>query len=429
MSKVAELKQQRAAVIQNQKDMVKARSESESKAFSDEQKTKWADLQRQVEDFNKQIKEEEEIDAFERGQVASKAKQQNRNANKPQGGEDAEKERIYKRFSISKALRSGGKLDGAEAEVNQIGVDEYRASGFQVEDNALITVPMRALRTQSVTGDTGTKGGELVVNQTPQTQMPFEPKMFLEELGAIRLSGLTGGSIPLPVGQKQQLQWLAENADITPASKTFTGPELSPERLAGSVDVSNRLIIQSSENVEAMISKMILDAYERSINAAAINGSGAANEPTGILNTTGVIESSKTVAAAPTWADMTELPGLVDAEDATDIARAFLMDPVLRSALMSISKDTGSGRFLMESKDELAGYKALATSLVPLITNRVLIHGDFSKLFIGEWGGISILQDPYSASGKNAKRLTINAHAGVEIAQPNAFAVNRFLTV
>lgn len=429
MNTLAQLKQSRAALVDKQKDMVAARAESENKVFSEAQKTEWEDLQRQIETLDGQIQEEQQVEDFKRSQAQNAANAQKRNEKK-EGGEEAEKAKIYQRFSITKALRSSGNLDGAEKEVNEIGVEEYRASGFEVDANAIITVPMRALRTQSVTGDSGEKGGELVVNQTPQVQLPFEAKTFLEQLGANRLSGLTGGSIPLPVAEKHNMQWLAENAAITPESKKYTGPELSPERVGGAVDISNRLIVQSSANVQALVSQMIIQAYERVLNTAAINGSGAANEPTGILNTTGVVESTQTAAAAPEWARMTELPGLIDNEDATDISRAFLMDPILRSALMSISKDSGSGRFLMESKDELAGYTALATSLVPVLSgNRVLIHGDFSKLFIGEWGGISILEDNYSASLNNAKRLVLNAHAGVQIAQPNAFAVNKFLTV
>jgi len=118
MSKVVELKQKRAAVIEKQKSMVQARSESESKVFTDDQKTEWENLQRQVEDYDAQIKEEEQIEDFQRNQVANKAKAQNRKANGKEGGEDAEKERIYKRFSITKALRSNGRLEGAEKEVN-----------------------------------------------------------------------------------------------------------------------------------------------------------------------------------------------------------------------------------------------------------------------------------------------------------------------
>jgi HK97 family phage major capsid protein len=166
------------------------------------------------------------------------------------------------------------------------------------------------------------------------------------------------------------------------------------------------------------------------LNSAAINGPGTNNEPEGILNKTGVKTSSVTTAEAAVWEHVTELMGLVDAEDATELSRAYLMSPQLRAAYMSTKKDAGSGRFVMESRNELNGSNASATSLVPVLSgNESLIYGDFSKLFIGEWGAVSLLEDPYSASLSNAIRLVINAQAGVEIAQPNAFAKNSFITI
>lgn len=430
MSKVAELKQKRAAVIQKQKDMVQARSESESKVFTDDQKTEWENLQRQVEDFDAQIKEEEGVEAFQRSQVANKAKEQNRNGGRKEGGEEGEKRSIIERASITRAFREKGSLDGAEKELNDIGIEENRTAGVSTPDNARMTIPMSALRAQSVTGDTGTKGGELVVKDTPRVQLPFQPATFLESLGATRLSGLTGGAIPLPVGQKYTMQWLAENADITPQDKNFTGPELSPERLGGAVDISRRLILQSSPDVESLVRQMILRAYSTALNAASINGSGNANEPEGLLNKANINLSAVIAAEAYKWSHVTELMGLVDADDATETSRAYLMSPQLRAAGMSITKDAGSGRFIQEFRNELNGENAGATSLVPTLAgNQVLIYGDFSKLFIGEWGSVSLLEDPYSAALGNKLRLVVNAHAGVQVAKENAFAVNKFITI
>lgn len=430
MSKVAELKQKRAAVIDKQKALVQARSESESKVFTEEQRTEFDNLQRQVADFDVQIKEEEQIEAFQRNQVANKAKEQNRKVERKEGGEEAEIRSIIGRASITKAFRAQGSLDGAEKELNEIGLEENRNAGVATPDNSRITIPMSALRAQSVTGDSGTKGGELVVKDTPRVQMPFQPATFLESLGATRLSGLTGGAIPLPVGQKYTMQWLAENADITPQDKNFTGPELKPERLGGAVDISRRLILQSSPDVEMLVRQLILRAYTTALNAASINGAGSANEPGGLLNKANIGLSSVLAAEAYKWAHVTELMGLVDAEDATEASRAYLMSPQLRAAGMSTTKDAGSGRFIQEFRNELNGENAAATSLVPTLSgNQVLIYGDFSKLFIGEWGSISLLEDPYSAALGNKLRLVINAHAGIQVAQENAFAVNKFITI
>jgi len=200
--------------------------------------------------------------------------------------------------------------------------------------------------------------------------------------------------------------------------------------LGGAVDISRRLILQSSPDVESLVRQMILRAYETSLNAAAINGAGSGNEPEGILNKAGIVLSSVTTAEAAKWEHVTELMGLIDADDATEVSRGYIMSPQLRAAYMSTQKDAGSGRFVMDRRDELNGYNASATSLMPVLSgNQVLIYGDFSKLFIGEWGAVSLLEDPYSASLSNAIRLVINSHAGVEIAQENAFSANKFITI
>jgi len=426
MLKIAQLQQERALKTKAQEALVKARKEGDGK-FTDEQRTQFSTLQTEIEALDADIAEERQIEEFEKRAAAKNGER--KGGAKPKG-EDAEKREITERASISKAFRSKGVLDGAEKELNDIGIEANRDAGVETPENARFTIPMSALRNQSVTGNSGEKGGQLVVDNTPQVQMPFQPATFLESLGATRLSGLSGGAIPLPVGQKYTMEWLAENAAITPQSKNFVGPELTPERLGGAVNISRRLIIQSSLDAESLVRQMILRAYETSLNAAAINGPGTNNEPEGILNKDGIKLSSVITAEDATWQHVTELMGLIDAEDATELSRAYLMSPQLRAAYMSTMKDAGSGRFVMENRNDLNGSNVGASSLVPTLSgNQVLIYGDFSKLFIGEWGAVSLLEDPYSASLSNAIRLVINAHAGIEIAQPNAFSANKFITI
>ena len=426
MPRIAELLQKRALKTKAQEDLVKARKEGDGK-FTDEQRTQFATLQTEIEALDVDIAEERQIEKFEKEAAKKKGERQGGTKEK---GEEAEKQEIIQRASISKVFRSKGVLDGAEKELNEIGIQANRDAGVETPNDSRLTLPMSALREQSVTGNSGDKGGQFVVDQTPRVQMPFQPSTFLESLGATRLSGLTGGSIPLPVGQKFTMEWLAENAAITPQARDFKGPELKPERLGGAVDISRRLIVQSSVDTENIIRQILLMAYESTLGGAAINGSGNNNEPEGILNKDGVKLSVITQATDADFRQVTELMGLIDAEDATDVSRAYLMSPQLRAAYMSTMKDAGSGRFIMDRADDLNGYNVGATSLVPVLSgNQVLIYGDFSKLFIGEWGAISLLEDPYSASLKNNIRIVVNATAGVEIAQPNAFAVNKFITI
>ena len=234
--------------------------------------------------------------------------------------------------------------------------------------------------------------------------------------------------MPLPVFGSYSFAWLAETAAITQQKAGVAGPVLSPTRLGGAVEISKRLLLQSSVNVEGTIRQLLFDGYEAAINAAAINGSGAANQPTGILNTSGIGAGSSSAAVVPTRSLVLELVAAIEAANAAGQNLAFLMNPVLKNLLQNVKIDTGSGRFLMEAANELLGYKAVSTTHVPTLTgdNNPLIFGDWSKMFIGEWGSMSLLSDPYSAALSNSVRLIVNGHADVKVAQPTAFAANKW---
>ena len=197
--------------------------------------------------------------------------------------------------------------------------------------------------------------------------------------------------------------------------------------MGGAVDISNRLLMQSSVNVESMIRSLLFNGYDRALTSAAINGSGVTPIPRGILNTVGVQQSATVALATATRTMLTELPALVAAANAGE--GKFLLSPQLKEILQNIKTDAGSGLYLMDQVNQILGFSAVSSTLVPDLTGgKVLIYGDFKEMFTGDWGSVSIQSDPYSASLSNAVRLIINAHADVAIAQPTAFAVNKFMT-
>lgn len=347
-------------------------------------------------------------------------------------GDKKEKDQIRKRASITSAIRSvmkGQPLEGAEKEMHELGLEENRAAGVTTPDNSQLQIPMSMLRAtgQTVTQDSGEYGGQLVQDNAPRVQTNFSPANILERLGATRLTGLSGGDIPLPVTQDYDFAWLAEEEAITLQKKKFDGPKLSPNRLGAGVDINNRLLMQSSVNVEQIIRQQLANGYDRAINAAAINGPGTGNAPTGILNTAGIGLSSIAAGAAPTRKDITELISLVMSADSTSENLSFLMTHLLHGDLMSRLADAGSGRYLMNENNVLNGYNAVASNHVPQLGGlETLIFGDFSQLFIGEWGSMSVVTDGYTGASTNSVRLWVNGHADVAIAQPKAFAAHKF---
>jgi len=437
MKKSDALKQERASKIEAQGNLI-TQTETEKRAFSETETAEFNNLDEEIRALDIEIEQALKIEAAQKRAAEQAAPSSGvsgttiQGPQKKEGNEAAEKRKILARASISRAISrvsSGLSLEGAEKEMSEIAVEESRLAGVPINEKALLHIPMSMLRAtaHTVTEDSGNFGGQLVHNDAPKVFMPFAPKTFLEKLGATRWTSLKG-NVPLVTGNNYDFQWLAETAAITVQKQQFDGGSLSPKRLGAAVEISNQLLIQSSVDVEATVRGLLFAGYDRAINAAAINGAGGL-EPTGLLNTVGIQESTTVVATPATRAMIIELQSLIEIANATEDSLGYLMSPGLKASLQNTKVDAGSGLFLLDA-GPLLGYKVVTSTLVPeLASNQVMIFGDWSKLYIGEWGSMSVLSDPYSASLSNSVRLVVNAHADVAIAQPEAFAVNKFLEI
>ena len=431
MKKSDQLKQQRASKMKKWDELVTL-GETEKRDFTQEEQTQVDAIRGELADLDSKIEEALDFEARQAA-IASAAAGES-----VTDSDEKEKEKVQKRFSITKMLRNaleGEEQTGAEKEAQEIADLENRQAGvaFAKSRHARVMVPMSFLRAsqQTVSQDSGEYGGELVVDQAPRVQAGLEPNLWIEKLGASVLTGLSGGDIPLPVAGSYSFEWLAEGANITGQKKKITGPVLNPKRAGAAVSISNRLLMQSSVDVDALVRRNLATGWANAINSAAVNGAGTP-APTGILNVTGINTAAATAALAPTFAQIVELQGLIEEDDATEMSLGYLMHPKLKAKLKVTSKDAGSGRFLIEGNN-VDGYQFVSTSLVPAGDDAgtavyPLIYGDFAQMFVGQWGAVSFLVNPYSEDLSDSVRISVNTHADVQVANPKAFAVNSFLT-
>lgn len=426
MKKSDSLKIERATKLDAQRSLVNA-AKTANRELNDAENTAFDGLQAEIEALDLNITRSEKFEVNELAFAAANA------GAAASTSEEREVKKIEKRFSITRAIRlatPGQILDGIEKEVHEMGTAENRAAGVTGIE-ASFALPLSFLRAtqQTVSQDSAGFGGALVQNSAPQVVDNLRPTLFLESLGANFITGLTGGDVPLIVASDFAMSFLAEGAAITPQKKAYAGPSLTPKRAGGAVDISNRLLLQSSVDVEAMIMKGLRNGFANLLEGAAINGAGS-DAPTGILSYTGILQSTTVASAAATYALCLELQALIEANDATANSLGYLMNPKLKAFLKQIKKDAGSGIFVF-ADGQLDGVNAVSTSLVPALNtgaNQPLIYGDFSQMTIGQWGAINIKVNPYSADLSDSIRLTLNTHADMQIANPKAFAVSKFLT-
>lgn len=344
--------------------------------------------------------------------------------------EQREMDGLAKRFSFLNAARSiagGVALTGVEKELNDEAILEARALNltFNTTERAF-SIPAKMVRatTQSVTQDGGEFGGALVTQENRLVE-GFIPRLFIEDAGATFLSGLVG-NVALPMFSDYEYNWLSELEEITVKSEKIGGPVLKPKRAGAGVSISNQLMLQSSVDVENMIYNKLRQAAARALNKAALNGDGV-KEPLGILNMTGIQVAKAVAEQGISYEAIVELWGLIAGANADTGNETFVLNSKLAAALMTAKKDAGSGRFVMEN-GLIDGQKTIVTNLVEELAGlQTLIYGNFSELYVGQWGGVNFVADPYTGAGSGQVKIFSNLYADVQAANPKAFAANKFL--
>jgi len=264
-------------------------------------------------------------------------------------------------------------------------------------------------------------------------------KMMTRALGARVLSGLTGNlSFPKQIASAV-LSWVAENSgtDVSESDlSAFLGSiSMGPKSAQATTAVSRQLLAQGSEDIEMLIRDDLAAVNALGLDLAAINGSGANNQPRGILNTSGI--GSVVGGAdglAPTWAQIVDLETEVAVDNADIGTLAYLTNAKVRGQLKQTEKSTGTAQFIWEKGaagfGEMNGYRAAASNQVPSNLTKgtadgiasAILYGNWNDLMIGEWGVIEIIADPYSLKKQGMIELTSFMMADVAVRRAESFA-------
>lgn len=421
MKKSDELKQKRMALLQRQQAIYKL-VEKEDREVSPAEQTELDSSDTEISDLDGEIEKAEKHEERQR-RFAGLA------GASVGDGEGAEIEKIAKRYSFLKAARSvitEEALDGVEKEMNDEAVREAGRLHLGFDTKSSFSIPASMVRAtgQTVTEDSGKFGGKLVPTDINVVES-FIPRLFLEDVGASFLPGLVG-NVSLPKFSDYEYKWLSERERIVLEAEEIDGPIMKPKRAGAGVSVSKQLILQSSVAVENMLYNKLRFAAARALNKAALNGDGN-KEPLGILNMTGVQLAKAVAEEEMSYEAAVELWGLIAGANADAGNEVFILNSKLAAAAKTTKKDAGSGRFVMEN-GLIDGQKTIVTNLVEELAGlQTLIYGNFSELYIGQWGGVNFTADTVTGASTGEVLLYSNLYADIQSANPEAFAVNKFL--
>lgn len=280
---------------------------------------------------------------------------------------------------------------------------------------------------------TPTAGGNLVATELLGSSFIdiLVNEMVIMKLGTTMLTGLQG-NIAIPRATAGSTgYWVAENTSSTESQPAFDQVALTPKTCGAYVDYGRRLLLQSSVSVEAFLRMDIARTIALMIDLAAIAGSGASNQPRGVLNTSGIGSiAGGTNGADPTWDHIVGLETLVDNANAPANSQAYLTNTRVRGKLKRTQVFTGTNGERIWKGGELNDHPAWVSNQVPSNLTKgsasgvcsAILYGNWRDLLIGLWGGLDILFDPYTGATAGTKRLVALQDVDVNVRYPVSFA-------
>lgn len=344
-----------------------------------------------------------------------------------------------------KEVRSFSIVRALHALANPLDQAAQRAAAFEFEASAAaaqklgkqargIMLPHDVLRASDLVKGTANKGGNLVATELLSGSFidMLRNAMVLDSMGVVTLTGLVGDiAIPKQTGAATAY-WVAEDGAPTASGQTVGQVPMSPKTVGAYTDISRKLLLQSSIDVEGMVQSDLARVLGLAIQQAAINGSGTSNQPKGILGGHVVNPTilGGTNGAAPTWEHIVGLETAVSVANADVGTLAYLTNAKVRGKLKTTSKVSGQNGFIWENGDTpLNGYRAAVTNAVPsnitkgTATNcSAAIFGNWADLVIGMWGSLDLTVDTITLGTSGAVRVIALQDVDIAVRNAESFA-------
>lgn len=338
----------------------------------------------------------------------------------------AQDSKEVKEFSFSKLI--SGLMKGNVAKFAPLEYEMCSAAAGTM-DSAVVTKDM------VTTVDS--LGGFIVPNQVMSAQIIplLQAAIVAFDAGTVRMGGLTGSPVQIPkITGATTAYWLGEVEAVTSGDMTFGQIDLYPHDVFALCTLSNRLIELGAPGAEQLVRSQLARDIGLKIDAAVFNGTGAAGQPIGILNTSGINTQSFTGAldAATSYNEMINMEHKLFEDNAQTVGEfVWAMHP---NQFRQVRKqlDTVSGSANVNPKvrpfvdggtiERILGHRYVLSTQMP---NDKILLGAFAASMVAEWGTMVLAA---SREGTNFTKRQTQILAGmtvdVGVRYPEAFCAS-----
>lgn len=312
--------------------------------------------------------------------------------------------KMNKEFKLIRAINqmaSGQAVDEVTAAVSEAGRNEMRSAGLTAEGALVIPSETRSI---SVTDSVGATVGVDVAD----ILSPLRDNLVLAKAGAKIMTGLKN-DLKLPSLIGSEAKWASEVGNVAnDTTAALNGVTLKPKRISVILPVSKQFLIQSSDSAEAILKQNIMTAVAEKLQKTILsNVTSDATAPKGIF--------AATPDSAKTYAKLCDLEAKADAKNIGE-NRVYIVGNKAKATLRQLQKGTNNTQMVYD-RGEIDGTPCYSTTSMP--ENGVL-YGDFSNLYIGQFGATEIIVDNYTRAAYGEVLLTVNAYFDAALAREGA---------
>ena len=313
---------------------------------------------------------------------------------------------------IVAALDHGAALSGETAEV----VQEMRSQGQYTG----LPLPLEALETRN------TVSGGVV---DPKVTRPIFDRLFPNSVASrlgVQSVQIPQGNVEYPVATQGAVAgWAATEGGNVPNATAFQTTEtvLSPNHTLGAhMRITRKAVKQVGNGLELAIRRDMAAAIGAELDRAILIGDGNDGELEGLLE---LATGSGNWAA--TWAAVrAEVVAFMEANTISDPSSVnMVITPQMWSDLDDALFDAGSGITEWQRLTGGMGAPALSTQMPADTALLAVSAGGLSPAYLGLWGGVDVIRDPYTDAQSGGIRLT--GLLTVDLAVPRAIQLRKLV--
>ncbi|TPE52596.1 phage major capsid protein [Amaricoccus solimangrovi] len=315
-----------------------------------------------------------------------------------------------------------------EIEVSEAAAERSRTTpkGLLVPADVLSRADFAAgKRAADLTAGTASAGGATVATEllTGSFIDLLRRKSAIMRANPTVLGGLSGNvAIPRQTGGATAY-WVGEDTAPPQSGAAFDQVTMTPKTVGAISEISRKLLLQSSVDVEAMVRRDLVTGVALEVDGVAMNGSTDTDAPSGLKDYAANINAVDFAAAgAPTWAELVAMETAIAADDADVESMAYIFNAGLRGYLKQTPKVAGHPIFLMGDDKLVNGYGSIVSNQAEAGD---LWLGNWADFVIGMWSGLDLTVDPYTAAATGAVRVIAHQDVDFAIRHPESFCYGR----